>query len=261
MTESGMSYLPGSAAKSCGSAPARDQVQREVADHLAARGYLDDVAEDVVGGGVHVLDLLELLAEAEGDRPAGAGWRAGRRGSRGGRRGRSARAGPTRTARTGGAPPPSRARGRTRPAATGRSPAASNRWRPPGTTATAGWSCRTWRRSRRRPRRPRRRSRRAGWRAGRRGCRGCAGGPAGRTARAAPLTSVRAAGARSRPAMSLIARTCAPASDDPLGQPQVVVEGVEPSRPGRTGRRCSRARPRRRRCRWRGRRRWPGASG
>ena len=46
----------------------RDQVQGEVADDLGGRGHLDDVAEDRVGGGVHVLDLLELLAEAERDR-------------------------------------------------------------------------------------------------------------------------------------------------------------------------------------------------
>ena len=45
-----------------------DEVQREVTDHLRGRGHLDDVAEDVVGGGVHVLDLLELLTEAERDR-------------------------------------------------------------------------------------------------------------------------------------------------------------------------------------------------
>ncbi len=43
------------------------EVQREVADDLGRRRHLDDVAEDVVGGGVHVLDLLELLAEPEGD--------------------------------------------------------------------------------------------------------------------------------------------------------------------------------------------------
>ena len=44
-----------------------DQRQRQVADHLGGRRHLDDVAEDVVGGGVHLLDLLELLAEAERD--------------------------------------------------------------------------------------------------------------------------------------------------------------------------------------------------
>ena len=51
-----------------GVGPDRHQVQREVADHLRARGHLDHVAEDVVGGGVHVLDLLELLAQTERDR-------------------------------------------------------------------------------------------------------------------------------------------------------------------------------------------------
>ena len=46
----------------------RDQVQRQVTDHLGGRRHLDDVAEDVVGRGVHVLDLLELLPQAERDR-------------------------------------------------------------------------------------------------------------------------------------------------------------------------------------------------
>ena len=41
------------------------------------------------------------------------------------------------------------------------------------------------------------------------------------------LTSARAAGGRSSPAMSLIASTCAPARDDLLGQLQVVVQCVE----------------------------------
>jgi hypothetical protein len=47
-------------------APA-DQCQREVADDLAARGDLDDVAEDPVGRGVGVFDGLELLAQTERD--------------------------------------------------------------------------------------------------------------------------------------------------------------------------------------------------
>ena len=46
----------------------RHQVQRQVADHLGRRRHLHDVAQDPVGRGVHVLDLLELLAEAQGDR-------------------------------------------------------------------------------------------------------------------------------------------------------------------------------------------------
>ena len=49
---------------------------------------------------------------------------------------------------------------------------------------------------------------------------------AGRSARAAPTRAAVAAGGRSRPAMSLMTRTCAPAIDDLLGQAQVVVEGV-----------------------------------
>ena len=67
MTESGMSNFPGFSSNSSGSAPTRDEVQREVADDLGRRRHLDDVAEDVVGGGVHVLDLLELLTESERD--------------------------------------------------------------------------------------------------------------------------------------------------------------------------------------------------
>ena len=42
------------------------------------------------------------------------------------------------------------------------------------------------------------------------------------------VTRVRAAGARSSPAMSLIARTCAPASTIRSASREVVVEGVEP---------------------------------
>ena len=46
----------------------RHEVQGQVAHDLRGRGHLHDVAEDVVRRGVHVLDLLELLAEAERDR-------------------------------------------------------------------------------------------------------------------------------------------------------------------------------------------------
>ncbi len=67
MTDSGMSNDAGSSAKAAGIGADRDEVQREVADDLGRRRHLDDVAEDVVGGGVHVLDLLELLAESERD--------------------------------------------------------------------------------------------------------------------------------------------------------------------------------------------------
>ncbi len=63
-----MSNLPGFSSNSFGIRAHGHEVQREVADHLRGRGHLDDVAEDVVGGGVHVLDLLELLTEAERDR-------------------------------------------------------------------------------------------------------------------------------------------------------------------------------------------------
>ena len=49
--------------------------------------------------------------------------------------------------------------------------------------------------------------------------------------------------------------------DELLGEAKVVVEGVELSRRGWSGCRCSRARPRRRQCRCRARPRSPGASG
>ncbi len=162
-----------------------DQVQRQVADDLGRRGHLHDVAEDPVGGGVHVLDLLELLAEAQRDRLLAQVGELARRGSRGCRRGRSGRAARTRTARTPGGPPPSRAPARRRPRGTGRSRAASGRWRRPAPTAEAARWCRPSRRWPRRRRRPPRRSRPAGWRADRPGCRGCAGAPAGRTPGAA----------------------------------------------------------------------------
>jgi len=42
--------------------------QREVADHLRAGRHLDDVAEHPVGGGVHVLDRLEPVTQAQRDR-------------------------------------------------------------------------------------------------------------------------------------------------------------------------------------------------
>ncbi len=48
--------------------PGADEGQREVADDLRRRRHLDDVAEDAVGRGVHVLDLLEVVPEAERDR-------------------------------------------------------------------------------------------------------------------------------------------------------------------------------------------------
>ena len=42
-------------------------MQREIADHLRRRGHLGGPAEDLVGGRVHVLDGLELVAEAQRD--------------------------------------------------------------------------------------------------------------------------------------------------------------------------------------------------
>ena len=63
-----MSYLPGSASKSFGLDARADEVQGEVADDLRRRRHLDQAAEHPVGGGVHVLDQLEPVAEAERDR-------------------------------------------------------------------------------------------------------------------------------------------------------------------------------------------------
>ena len=67
MTESGMSNRAGSASNSAGSTPGADQVQRQVADHLATTASPSRVAEDPVGGGVHVLDLLEPVAQPQRD--------------------------------------------------------------------------------------------------------------------------------------------------------------------------------------------------
>ena len=50
-----------------GVGPDGDQVQGQVADHLGAGRHLDQPAEDAVGGGVHPLDLLEPLPQAQGD--------------------------------------------------------------------------------------------------------------------------------------------------------------------------------------------------
>src|SRR5690606_9720548 len=45
-----------------------DEVQGEVADHLGGGRDLHQPAEHAVGGGVHRLDVLEAVAQAEGDR-------------------------------------------------------------------------------------------------------------------------------------------------------------------------------------------------
>ena len=227
MTESGMSNLA-RVLRELGRVGADgDEVQREVADHLRGRRHLDDVAEDVVGGGVHVLDLLELLAEAERDRllaqvgQLAAGDLVGVDPAGGGRAAR------TRTARRRGGPPPSRARGRRPRRGRARCRAPSGRWPRPAPTA-AGWlvvpaiaalaastastpasiaasSVASWPPA-------------VSW-----VCRWTGRSKRSRSA----VTSVRAAGARSRPAMSLIARTCAPASTIRSARPQVVVERVE----------------------------------
>ena len=228
MTESGMSKRCRVGGELGRVGADRDQVQRQVADDLGRRGHLDDVAEDPVGRGVHVLDLLELLAEAQRDRllaqvgELAAGDlvgvdAAGRRGQPGlERRVEPADRLPVRLERADGRRGPgrsragsgrSRRRGRTADgwqvvpaieavaASTASTPAsiAASRvasW-PPGVS----WVCRCTGRS---------------------------------NSRRSAVTRVRAAGARSSPAMSLIARTCAPDVDDALGEPEVVVERVEP---------------------------------
>src|SRR5690606_22644809 len=48
--------------------PGRDEVQGEVTDDLRRRRDLDEAPEDAVRRGVHRLDLLEAVAEAERDR-------------------------------------------------------------------------------------------------------------------------------------------------------------------------------------------------
>ena len=93
-TESGRSKLAGLALELVEVDAGGDREDREVADDLAGRRDLDDVAEQRVGALVGGLDLLEAVADADRGRPGGAGSTAGRRGSRGGRRGRSARADP-----------------------------------------------------------------------------------------------------------------------------------------------------------------------
>ena len=97
MTESGMSYFVGLASKSAGSAPGADEGQREVADDLAARRHLDDVAEDAGWPRRTCPRCPRSGRRGRGRWPAGAGWTAGRRGSRGSRPGRWGRAAPTRT--------------------------------------------------------------------------------------------------------------------------------------------------------------------
>ena len=226
MTESGMSKRARVVRELRRVGADRDQVQREVADHLGRRRHLDHVAEDVVGRGVHVLDLLELLAEAERDRllaqvgelPAGdlvAVDATGRRGQAGLERrvdpagrlpvglervdaasdrpvSRAAWSVAETSADSGGcdvvpAIEAQAASTASTPASIAASRVAS--W-PPGVS----WVCRCTGRS--------------------------------NSSRSA-VTSVRAAGARSRPAMSLIASTCAPASTIRSARREVVVERVE----------------------------------
>ena len=224
------------------------QVQREVADDLGRRGHLDDVAEDAVGGGVHVLDLLELLAETERDRllaqvgELAAGDlvgvdAAGRRGQpRLERRVDAADGLPVGLQR------------------------ADRLQRQPGLARRVVG------------RRDQRRQRRLRGGAGHRGGGGVDGVDAGvdrgqqrgelaargvvgvQVHRQVELRAQRGhqrpGGGRAQQAGHVLDRQhVRPGRDDPLGQAEVVVERVELSRAGRRGRRCSRARPRRRSCR------------
>ena len=255
-----MSNFAGFSSNSAGSAPDRDEVQREVADDLRRRGHLDDVAEDVVGGGVHVLDLLELLAEAERDRllaqvgELAAGDLVGVDAA-----GRRRQAGLERRVDAAGGLP------------VGLEGADRVEVEPGLAVGVVGGG--DQRRQRRLARRAghrgaggvdrvdaRRRSPRAASRAGRPGCRGCAGAPAGRSARAARVTSVAGGGGAQQPGHVLDREHVRAGVDDPLGEAAGSSRACRASRPGRTGRRCSRARPRRPSCRSRAPPRSPGAS-
>ena len=247
MTESGMSYCPGRRRSPAGrrrprpgAAPGRRRP--------SARGHLDDVPEDVVGGGVQVLDLLELLAQAERDRllaqvgqlAAGdlvAVDAAGRRGQAGLERrvqaadrlpvGLEVAHRPQRQAGVAGrcavaatsddsdgwlVVPAMDALA----ASTASTPASMAASRVASWPPAVSWVCRC----------------------------------TGRSNRSRSAVDQRRRGRGAQQAGHVLDREDVRAGvDDPFGQPQVVVERVEPSRPGRTGRRCSRARPRRRPCR------------
>ena len=60
-----MSYFCGFSLKSAGIGVEAHQVQGEVAHHLGRRRHLHQAAEDAVRRGVHVLDRLEALAQAQ----------------------------------------------------------------------------------------------------------------------------------------------------------------------------------------------------
>ncbi len=189
-----------------------DQGQREVADHLRGGGHLGDVAEHVVGGGVHLLDLLELLAQPEGDRLLA-------------QVGELAAGDLVAVDPAGGRGQPGLER-RVDPA--DRLPVGLHRVdggeRQPGLARGVVGRADQRRERRLRGRAGHRRAgrvdgvdpgvdggeQRAELAAGR--CRGCAGAPGRSNRSRSAVTRVRAAGARSSPAMSLIASTCAPAA-------------------------------------------------
>ena len=262
MTESGMSNRPGSASKSRRGHAGADQVQREVADHLGRRGDLDQAAEHAVGGGVHRLDVLEPVAEAQRDRlvaqvgqlPAGdlvAVDPAGRRRQAGlERRVHPAHRLPVRLQ-------VARPRRRSRPVA-------RSVWSVAATIADSGRlrrgaGHRGRRRRRRRP--PRRRWRPGRWRAGRPAVSWVCRWTGRSNSRRSADTSVAAAGGAQQAGHVLDGRARARRRRRSARPAAGSSRGCRAARPGRTGRRCSRARPRRRPCRSRGRRRWPGASG
>ena len=228
MTESGMSYLSGFSAKSAGSAFDGGEVQGEVADDLRRRRDLRHATEDAVGRGVHVLDHLEVVGEAEGDRLLAQV------------RELAARdlvvvhaAGRARQARLErlverGARPPSTARGRRRRRArcpvsrVGVRECGDERRRP-----RAGSWCRPSARSRRRPRRRRRRhaaSSVASWPPAVSWVCTCTG--RSNRSRSAPTSFSAAAGAQ-QPGHVLDREDVRAGIDDLLGESQVVVERVE----------------------------------
>ena len=261
ITESGMSNFAGLGLELGRVGADRDQVQREVADHLGRRRHLDDVAEDVVGRGVHVLDLLELLAEAERDRLlAQVGELAAGDLVAVDAAGRRRQPGLERRVDPAGRPP-SRARGRRPPRSV--SPVARSVWSVAATSADSARLRGGAGHRRAAPRRPRPRpasiaaSSVASWPPGVSWVCRCTG-------RSNRSRSARDQGARGRraqqPGHVLDREHVRAGVDDPLGEAAGSSRACRASRPGRTGRRCSRARPRRPSCRSRAPPRSPAAS-
>ena len=226
----------------------RGEVQGEVADHLRRRRHLRHPAEDPVGGGVHVLDELEVVGQAEGDRllaqvrelPAGdlvvvhAAGRAGQ--TRLERAVEAAHGLPVRLEVADGLRARCRCRARCARAPR-RAPTAEGWLVVPAIGALADVDRVD----------ARARSRRAAWRAGRRRCRACAGAPAGRSARAARVTSFSAAAGPQEARHVLDREDVRAGVDDLRRRAAGSSRACRGLRRGRAGRRCSRAPPRRRR--------------